>query len=167
MPVSCDWSPPYSTKLTSIGKNSLTRNNLKKHFQSAIVLWKSTLQLIMSPSKDWTTAKLTHPNNWNKKVFLQDIKVNLLYDTLALRENSKIVWKSVWSSCQLQMGKRGRGRLVFVWNYGVGLSENSKGVWCCCQLQMGKRGQGTTGLLCPKTEEEWLTMMTQVLFCCD
>ena len=29
---------------------------------------------------------------------------------------------------------------------------------------MGKRGQGTTGLLCPKTEEEWLTMMTQV---CD
>ena len=28
--------------------------------------------------------------------------------------------------------------------------------------QMGKRGQGTTGLLCPKTEEEWLTMMTQV-----
>ena len=30
--------------------------------------------------------------------------------------------------------------------------------------QMGKRGQGTTGLLCPKTEEEWLTMMTQV---CD
>ena len=30
--------------------------------------------------------------------------------------------------------------------------------------QMGKRGQGTTGLLCPKTEEEWLTMLTQV---CD
>ena len=29
---------------------------------------------------------------------------------------------------------------------------------------MGKRGQGTTGLLCPKTEEEWLTMLTQV---CD
>ena len=29
---------------------------------------------------------------------------------------------------------------------------------------MGKRGQGTTGLLCPKTEEEWLAMMTQVWF---
>ena len=27
---------------------------------------------------------------------------------------------------------------------------------------MGKRGQGTPGLLCPKTEEEWLAMMSQV-----